>query len=233
MKASGERTYLEQEVESTAMATVHVGTGVSCLTSVEKKGADGVPATDLPSFPFGFVMQVLLCFLRRLCLSDTGAGRGISNLRQKPTRTRTTPTHSSHSDGAVESTIGHLTGQVRNLRVQVEMMHGSILHPNMCIWPWLTRHSSWLMNRFSVRVIGRTAHEEAFDSEWKGDLCVMAGTILFREAEMCTGALVIGRRRRKADVVWHRGSWLGRAEQANEHIVRTEIGVFLTRNVRR
>ena len=88
------------------------------------------------------------------------------------------------------------------------------------------------MNRFSIRVSCRTAHEEAFDSEWKGDVCALGEKILFREAESCTG-VVVGRRRRKADAAWHRGLCVGRADDTSEHIVGTKLRVFLTRNLRR
>ena len=50
----------------------------------------------------------------------------LSKLRQKLTRTRPTP-------GAVKPTIGHLTGQVRTVRAQLETMHGVVLDPNTCI----------------------------------------------------------------------------------------------------
>ena len=124
-------------------------------------------------------------------------------------------------------------GQVRTLRTHLESMHCVVLNPNMCIWSWLTRHASCLMSRLTTRASARTAYEEAFDSEWKGDLCVFGTTIFFQVAESKTGALVKGRRRREADVTWHRGLWLGRAEQTNEHVVGTELGVFLKRGVRR
>ena len=44
-------------------------------------------------------------------------------------------------------------------------------------------------------------------------------------------SLVLGRRRRKADAVWHRGFVACvRAEQTNERVVGPELGVFLTQN---
>ena len=92
----------------------------------------------------------------------------FQKLRQNLARTRTTPPDSSRSNGALESTIGHLTGRVRTLRAQLEVVPAVILNTDMCIWPWLTRHASWLMNRFSVRATGRTTYEKALDCEWKG-----------------------------------------------------------------
>ena len=75
------------------------------------------------------------------------------------------------------------------------------------------------MSRLSTRASARTAYEEAFDSEWKGDLCFFVETILLLEAESKSGRLVKGRRRPEADVTWHRGLWLGRAEQMDEHVM--------------
>ena len=66
---------------------------------------------------------------------------------------------------------------MRPLHAQLETMHDIILNPHMCMWSWLTRHSSWLMNRFSVRVVGREVYEEACDSEWNGYLCFLGVAI--------------------------------------------------------
>ena len=245
LKATGERTDQIEDVWATTLVVVHVGTGLTCSTAVEKKGAQGVrEGPDLPALPAGYVVQVVLTFLKRLCLDtvilQTDGEPAIKELaneiekaRTKPTRLRNTPAHSSQSNGAVESAIGHISGQARAMRAQVESAHGVVLTPNWCVWPWLIRHASWLMGRFSVRASGRTAYEEAFDSEWRGDLCVLGEVVLFREAASYTGDLVMGRRKRKADKGWAKGIWLGRAEETNEHVVGNELGVFLTRTVRR
>ena len=156
----------------------------------------------------------------------------VAKLRPK-TLTRKTPAHSSQSNGAVESCIGHLAGQVRTMRSQIEVMHDVVISPNWCVWSWMARHAAWLASRFSVRASGRTAHEEAFDSEWKGDLCIFGESVLFREAAGYTGQMVGNWTRKKADLQLHRGVYLGRAEQTNEHIVGSKTGIFQTRNVRR
>ena len=122
----------------------------------------------------------------------------VAKLRPK-TLTRKTPAHSSQSNGAVESCVGHLAGQVRTMRSQIEVMHDVVISPNWCVWSWMARHAAWLASRFSVRASGRTAHEEAFDSEWKGDLCIFGESVMFREAASYTAlarwsATVDGRR---------------------------------------
>ena len=84
-----------------------------------------------------------------------------------------------------------------------------------------------------MRNSGRTAHEKAFVCEWKGDLCIFGESVMFREAAGYTGQMVGNRVRKKADLQWRRGIYLGRAEQTNEHIVGSKGGIFMTRNVRR
>ena len=60
----------------------------------------------------------------------------------------------SRSNVSAESTVEHLTSQVRTLRAQLEMMHGVIFNPNMCIWLWLTRHASrCLWQRLERRLV--------------------------------------------------------------------------------
>ena len=56
---------------------------------------------------------------------------------------------------------------------------------------------------------------------------------MFREAASYTGEMVGNRRRKKADIQWHRSVYLGRSEQTNEHIVGSKTGIHQTRNVRR
>ncbi len=79
---------------------------------------------------------------------------------------------------------------------------------------------------------GQHSYAEAFDSEWKGDLCIFGESVLFREAAGRAGQMAAGRVRKKVDLQWHRGIYLGRAEATNEHIVGNSDGICLTRNVR-
>ena len=68
LNASGEEAALQKEAcpWSTASVVARVGTGLSCLTSVQKKGSVWVPENNLPAFPAGYLMQVLLSYLKRL-----------------------------------------------------------------------------------------------------------------------------------------------------------------------
>ena len=79
------------------------------------------------------------------------------------------------------------------------------------------------MNRFSVRVSGRTGVRRSLRQRverilvrlWRNHS--LPGKL---GEPLC---LVVGQRRRKTVAVWHRGLWLGRAQQTNEHNIRTEL----------
>ena len=62
LTAAGERTELEQETWSAALVMVHVETGLSCFTSVEKKGAVGVPVSRDASSTFFEKKKKRQCF---------------------------------------------------------------------------------------------------------------------------------------------------------------------------
>ena len=70
LKSTGESTTEIEEAWSTTLVVVHVGTGLACATAVEKKRAKGVEETLVAEQPAGFVVQVVLTFLKRFC-SDT------------------------------------------------------------------------------------------------------------------------------------------------------------------
>ncbi len=92
-----------------------------------------------------------LTFLKRLCLDTVllqtdgvsaiaELAEAVAKLRPK-TLTRKTPTHSSQSNSAVESCIGHLAGQVRTMRSRLEVMQDVVISPNWCVWAWMARKS--------------------------------------------------------------------------------------------
>lgn len=71
---------------------------------------------------------------------------------------------------------------------------------------------------------------------WKhSTACRCIQALLFGRAcqDRHTGALVINRRRMKADPWWRPGIYLGRAQRTNEHMLGGGGGMFLSRSVRR
>ncbi len=90
--------------------------------------------------PADCVVQVTLTFSKRLCLDmvilQTDGEPAIVELAEAVAKARPqtvawkTPAHSSQSRGTVESCVGHLAGQLRTTRAQLEVTHGVTTSPN-------------------------------------------------------------------------------------------------------
>ena len=68
LKAGDQQTELKQAAWSTALAVVHLGTGLSCLASAHNQGAVGVPENKHLAFLDTSCQSSSLSLLKRLCL---------------------------------------------------------------------------------------------------------------------------------------------------------------------
>ena len=84
--------------------------------------------------------------------------------------------------------------------------------------------AGWLHSRFQCRASGRTAFHELKGTPYSSEL------LCFGE---CVSAHFIQKGRKKMDLDWHSGVWVGRATNTDEHLVLTEAGVLRCRSVRR
>ena len=75
LRATGEQAELQQEAWSAALAVVHVGTGLPCLTSEVNNGAVEVPEYNLLAF------LLWICVASRLVVLETSVvgKRGCTN----------------------------------------------------------------------------------------------------------------------------------------------------------
>ena len=90
---------------------------------------------------------------------------------QTDTITRVSPAHSSGSLGLAEAAIRRVQNQARVLRLDIARRYGGLdLHPEHIGWPWLIRHSAWLLDHFSVRKSGRTPFMQLNDAAYRGEI---------------------------------------------------------------
>ena len=90
---------------------------------------------------------------------------------QARVRPEKTPRYSSQSLGAVGSMQSLLQKQVRTLKTDLETKIKSHHLTSMAIWPWLVRHSAWLVERYQMRANGRTSYQDSFGTIYTGDCC--------------------------------------------------------------
>ena len=64
------------------------------------------------------------------------------------------------------------------MRSRIEKTFGIELDIDSAIIPWLIRHASWLMNRFSVKTDGRTPYERTKGRPYNGELAGFGESVL-------------------------------------------------------
>eukprot|EP00971_Amphidinium_carterae_P350150 6491406-Amphidinium_carterae.1 len=162
----------------------------------------------------------------------------MAERRVGKTNVESTPRMSSQSKGSVENCIKSLQGIIRTLRYSLEARYGAVVTPDKAIWPFMVRHSAFLMGRFHQKASGRTPFQAIHGETYNEALCEFGETILVRHPVTGTGRVNSMRRSRKADTLWCRGIWLGRTESSSEHLVGVaggegHSGIISARTVRR
>ena len=61
-------------------------------------------------------------------------------------------------------------GQTRTLRSQLEDDYKQKVGPMHIAWPWLVRHAAWVTEMFHIKTTGRTPHQDATGSVYKGTI---------------------------------------------------------------
>ena len=134
------------------------------------------------------------------------------------------PVGDHQANGAAEKVVDLVRTHAGILISQVEKQCGSdrlifgSMHP---LYGWALAHAAWLHNRFKPND-GRTAYEIAHDRVYTGKL-VMFG-------EQVLGYL---RTSQKGRPRWLKGTWLGKTNANDAHIVAFQGTLFVTRSVRR
>ena len=114
--------------------------------------------------------------------------------------------------------------QFRTLRLQLQERIRTEVNSNRCIFPWIVKHSQFLLNGFLTQEDGHTSYFRRWKRDYQGALCEFGETVLFR---------MPGKLRNKADTAWHTGIWLRKDTKADEPIVHCEGAVYKVRTVQR
>lgn len=138
---------------------------------------------------------------------------------------RVTPKGSHQSNGTVERAILQVARQVRTLKMAFEANYPTI---NMVydhkLFPWLVRHSAWLLTRYTVKQDGKTPYERLRGRSYKGEITE------FGEGVRCKNPVnSIG----KLDSRVSPGLWVGKSLASDEHLVATVQGIRKCRSVYR
>ena len=145
----------------------------------------------------------------------------------------TAPRYSSQSMGGVGSFQRTLKTDVLTMRYDVEARYTFALGPGHNLWPWMVRWASFVRSRYGVKSNGRTAYQDAFDTDYTGDILPFGETAMFRMPGSKTGAVQGRKRVLKGDSLWRPGIFLGRTLQSTEYLFGAADGVHTARSLRR
>ena len=141
--------------------------------------------------------------------------------------------HDSKNMGFVEAPIRWWEATVRTLRYAFEAKYGLTLTADSLIWPWLTRHAAWMTCRYRVRADGLTSHHAAFDVGYKGEIATFGETALFKVPMTSSRQVGPGNRAYKGDSTMIKGIWVGKTDDADEHMCLTPRGRIHVQAMRR
>eukprot|EP00971_Amphidinium_carterae_P309332 6147173-Amphidinium_carterae.1 len=143
-----------------------------------------------------------------------------------------TPRYSSGSLGVVERCIKDVQGLSRTLRFAASGAYGLPFGHESPVYPWFPRHAAWTMSRYFIKANRQTPYQMAYGVAYQSEVVPMCETVLFRHSLPSHRRLNQGQKL-KGDSMWSKGTWLGRRERNNEHIIGTSAGIIYARTIRR
>ena len=208
--------------QRTILTAVDVQTGLSTAVVVPNKGRHSYSVAELKKFiyetgrTYGILQYDKEPALKAL-VTDVAKELGGMSIRA-------TPKDWKQAHGSIGKMQQTLFGQSRTLRLQLQERIRTEINSNHCIFPWIVKHSQFLLNRFLTHEDGHTFYFRRWEKDYLGQLCEFGETVLFR---------MPGKLKNKADTAWHTGIWLGKDTEADESIVQCEGTVLKVRTVKR
>ena len=96
--------------------------------------------------------------------------------------------------------------------------------PTDDLYPWVIRHSAWLLTRYLVKADGKTPYERLRGREFKGEIVEPLETVHYKLETKLKG---------KLDKQTAIGVWLGKSLSSDEHFIGTDQGIRRCRTVYR
>ena len=127
-------------------------------------------------------------------------------------------------NGAIENAIQRIEGQIRAIKLDIEVNAKTKLGPSQAIWPWLVEYAAQSILYWRITGNdGLTAIQRIRGKCRVAPRPRFGGKVLYKISK----TVKIG----KAEPRWQHGVWLGSLETSDEHLSGTELGVIKARAV--
>jgi len=157
----------------------------------------------------------------------------VASKREQKTLVREVPRKSHQTLGGDERWNQTVQEQFRVLRGQLEDDLKVQLKSHMPVCAWLLRHAAWLVTRYQPQRArgGLTAYARIQGEPYHGKVVRFGERVLVYVPQDSSGKGP--KRSSKFRDRWMIATWLGKAEDSDEHIVVSKIGVTRHRTLRR
>ena len=118
------------------------------------------------------------------------------------TQSRLVPRGSHESNGMVERAIQTVRANARTFRAHLEERAKVKVEGHVHLFPWIMRHSAFLLNRFAMPVRGAPPYELVHGRRFKSTLLPIGEQCLCHVPS-----------RHKGDLQWRRGVYAGQSER--------------------
>ena len=204
------------------LTAVDIQTGLATAVLVPHKGRHAYSVAELKKFiyetgrTYGILQYDKRPPLKALVTDVAKELRGMS--------IRATPKNWKQTRESIDKMHLTLFEQSRTLRLQLQKRLHTEVDSNHCIFPWIVKHSQFLLNRFHTHEDGHTSYFKRWKRDYQEPLCEFGETVLFRMSKES---------RNEDDAAWHTGIWLGKDTEADESIVHCEGTVYKVCTVKR
>ena len=187
------------------LTAVDIQTGLTTAVVVPNKGRHTYSVAELEKFiyetgrTYGILQYDKKPALKALVTQVAEELRGMS--------IRVTPKSWKRTHESMDKIHQTLFEQSRTLRLQLQKRLRTEVDSNHCIFPWIVKHSQFLLNRFHTHEDGHTSYFKRWKRDYQEALCECGETVSFRMPEES---------RNEDDTAWHTGIWLGKDSEAEE-----------------
>ena len=167
--------------QRTVLTAVDVQTGLATAVVVPNKGRHQYSVAELKKFiyqtgrTYGILQYDKEPALKAL-VTDVSKELGGMSIRA-------TPKDWKQAHGSIGKMQQTLFGQSRTLRLQLQERIRTDINSNHCIFPWIVKHSQFLLNRYLTHEDGHTSYSCRWKHDYQGSLCEFGEPVCFVRLE--------------------------------------------------
>ena len=143
--------------------------------------------------------------------------RAVAEQRRTRTIVERGPRDDGKANGRAERAIRSVEEITRTLKADLECRIGTAVDPQGGTFEWMLKHGTDLLNKRQPGVDGATPWQRLHGKTYAGELLRFGTSVLHRLSGQVQGGVLVDR--------WHRGTWLGKTADSDEHVIGVEGGV--------